>query len=114
MYDDCNFISVDWEKLAAGPNYFAAADNVDAVGVRTASLVDFLVLEGGADLDQFHLIGFSLGAHVVGKAGQKMTVGSIPRITGNRCVHTQSAPVARTPPLKSAYLFLSFFFSKII
>ena len=82
MYDDCNFVSVNWERLAAGPNYFSAAANVDAVGVRTARLVDLLVRKGGGDLNQFHLIGFSLGAHVVGKAGQNMTMGTVPRITG--------------------------------
>ena len=83
MHDDCNFVSVDWERLAAGPNYFGAAANVDAVGVRTARLVDLLVRHGGGDLNQFHLIGFSLGAHVMGKAGQNMTVGSqVARITG--------------------------------
>ena len=83
MYDDCNFVSVNWEGLAAGPNYFAAAANVDAVGVRTARLIDLLIRQAGGDLNQFHLIGFSLGAHVMGKAGQNTTIGSLlPRITG--------------------------------
>lgn len=42
----------------------------------------FLVGQG-ADLNKFHLIGFSLGAHVVGRAGHT-TYGAVPRITGKQ------------------------------
>ncbi|XP_046440216.1 pancreatic lipase-related protein 2-like isoform X2 [Daphnia pulex] len=78
--EDCNFINVDWRHLAAGPDYPRAVANVQLVGSLTGSFVKFLVLKG-ADLRRVHLIGFSLGAHVVGKAGQTMN-GEIPRITG--------------------------------
>lgn len=78
--EDCNFISVDWGLLAAGPDYPRAVANVESVGSLTGNFVKFLISKG-ADLSRFHLIGFSLGAHVVGKAGQTMN-GDIPRITG--------------------------------
>nr|CAH0104974.1 unnamed protein product [Daphnia galeata] len=78
--EDCNFISVDWGLLALGPNYIRAVSNVEYVGSFTGNFVKFLTSKG-ADLSRIHLIGFSLGAHVVGKAGQTMN-GKIPRITG--------------------------------
>jgi hypothetical protein len=78
--EDCNFISVDWGLLALGPNYIRAVSNVEYVGSFTGNFVKFLTLKD-ADLSRIHLIGFSLGAHVVGKAGQTMN-GDIPRITG--------------------------------
>jgi hypothetical protein len=78
--EDSNFISVDWRQLAAGPDYPRAVANVQLVGSLTGSFVKFLVSKG-ADLRRVHLIGFSLGAHVVGRAGQTMN-SEIPRITG--------------------------------
>jgi hypothetical protein len=53
---------------------------VKSVGTLTGNFVKFLTSKG-AELSRFHLIGFSLGAHVVGKAGQTMN-SDIPRITG--------------------------------
>ena len=78
--EDCNFISVDWEKLAAGINYINPARNTKYVGELTGQLVNFL-LEQDADLKNFHIIGFSLGAHVAGKTGATVN-GVVPRITG--------------------------------
>jgi len=78
--EDCNFISVDWEKLAAGINYINPARNTKYVGELTGQLVNFL-LEHDADLKNFHIIGFSLGAHVAGKTGATVN-GVVPRITG--------------------------------
>jgi len=76
---DCNFISVDWGVLAVGPNYFAAANNVFVAGLDLGNFVNYLVAQGGS-ISRFHLIGFSLGAHVVGYAGK--VARNIPRITG--------------------------------
>jgi len=84
-HEDCNFISVDWQKLAGGINYMRAVSSSTIVGELTGQLINFL-LEQGADLNNFHVIGFSLGAHVAGKAGATAN-GLVPRITGNnlRC-----------------------------
>lgn len=62
------------------PSYPTAAANVQAVGVLTGNLVDFFISQG-ADQNQFHLMGFSLGAHVVGRAGLTAN-GRLPKITG--------------------------------
>jgi len=84
---DCNFISVDWQKLAAGPNYHRAVGNVRPVGVATADLINFLNKFGTAQ-EKFHVIGFSLGAHVAGKAASSVDF-PITRVTGLEPAHPE-------------------------
>ena len=79
--EDCNFITVDWENVAIAPFYLRAVVSSDVVGELTGHLINFLV-EQGADLNNFHVTGFSLGAHVAGKAGATVK-GLLPRITGD-------------------------------
>lgn len=66
--------------LAAPPDYKKARDNVEPVGNFLGKFIKFL-LEQGSDYRRFHLIGFSLGAHIVGYAGKALN-GILPRITG--------------------------------
>lgn len=73
---------VDWGKMAKVPWYYTAASNTLPVGKHTASLLDHLSRSTGADLQDFHLIGFSLGAHVVGITGKHVKEGRIKKITG--------------------------------
>ena len=77
-----NFIAVDWRTMSAGLNYpYIILVNVPAAGDHVGRFVDFLVGQGVA-LDSVHLIGWSLGAHVVGNAGEAVHSGVVPRITG--------------------------------
>ncbi|CAH1243014.1 PNLIPRP3 [Branchiostoma lanceolatum] len=78
--DDMNVIIVDWNKGAVAPNYFAAASNIRVVAAQTAKLIVFLMEETGCGLDQFHLVGHSLGAHTSGLVGARLP--GLPRITG--------------------------------
>ena len=81
--DDCNFIAVDWTALSTGINYpLISMVNVQLVGQHLASLVDMLVERAAAPIESFHLIGWSLGAHVVGAAGAALRSGQLERITG--------------------------------
>lgn len=80
--EDCNFIAVDWQLLAMPPLYPKSVANVRPVGILTGNLVDFLISQGANRL-RFHLLGFSLGAHIVGRAGSTAT-NRIPRITGSK------------------------------
>lgn len=77
---DFNVISVDWALLSKKP-YPVARLLVGNLGEKIANMVDFLV-GLGVSLRDIHLIGHSLGAHVAGIAGQKVTSGKLPRITG--------------------------------
>jgi len=76
---DCNLICVDWEQGATTPNYMRAASNTRLVGRQVAAMIEQLTATTNASLDSFHLIGFSLGAHVSGHAGKQI---KLKRISG--------------------------------
>ena len=80
---DYNVISVDWRRLAnTAPFYNVAAANTKPVGYITADLISYIVnYFGEADIESFHPVGFSLGAHVAGHAGYHLD-GRLSRITG--------------------------------
>lgn len=80
--EDMNVIVVDWSDIACSFNYFGAALRSEDVGVYLSELIEFLVSQG-TDINKFHLIGHSLGAHVAGAAGKAIrNAGMVPRITG--------------------------------
>lgn len=77
-------ILVDWQNGAVGL-YTYAALNAQLVGRQIGVLVERLKTNRQINPDNVHLIGFSLGSHVVGFAGewtQKMFGFKIGRITG--------------------------------
>ncbi|KAH8021302.1 hypothetical protein HPB51_014873 [Rhipicephalus microplus] len=76
---DVNVVVVDWEKGATLPNYVQAAANSRLVGRQVAQVVRRLFHLGAKPRD-FHLVGFSLGAHVAGFAGAELR--NLSRITG--------------------------------
>lgn len=57
------------------------------MGVVVAQLIDYLHIELGAPMENFHVIGHSLGAHAAGYAGSNVKY-RIPRITGKGTFHT--------------------------
>ena len=75
-----NVIVVDWEAGAALPNYVQAAANTQLVGKQIAHLINIINQHLNFEAKDYHLIGFSLGAHVAGFAGAE--VQNISRITG--------------------------------
>ncbi|XP_045770309.1 pancreatic triacylglycerol lipase-like [Maniola jurtina] len=78
--DNCNVIIMDWSKLASA-DYSTVVAGVPAVGRGLGQFLNFLGSVTGITLDSIHLIGFSLGAHVVGNAGKQLN-GRVARITG--------------------------------
>lgn len=78
--EDCNLICVDWEAGAVIPNYVRAAANTRLVGKQLSMLLDGLRKHVGLPIENMHVIGFSLGAHVAGFAGAELK--NLSRITG--------------------------------
>ncbi|XP_026740983.1 pancreatic lipase-related protein 2-like [Trichoplusia ni] len=78
--EDVNLIVVDWRRLAVA-NYVTAARGIPAVGRALGEFLQFLNNRHGLDYNEVHLVGFSLGAHLVGNAGRLLN-GQIARITG--------------------------------
>ncbi|CAH2102772.1 unnamed protein product [Euphydryas editha] len=77
---DVNVIVVDWRESASG-DYISASIRVPAAGRFLGNFLNWLINTGGGNWDNVHLIGYSLGAHLVGNAGKE--VGGRPkRVTG--------------------------------
>jgi len=80
--EDCNVISVDWNKLAGpAPWYGVAVNNAKNVGARTGDLLLFMMENFGLSASDVHVIGWSLGGQLVAFIGQQ-TNGQLARITG--------------------------------
>ncbi|XP_072948075.1 pancreatic triacylglycerol lipase-like [Epargyreus clarus] len=77
---DANVIVVDWRNHANSP-YNTAVRAVPSVGQHLGDFVGWLLSNGGGNWNNVHLVGFSLGAHVVGNAGRRGG-GRASRITG--------------------------------
>lgn len=76
-------ILVDW-SAADSYNYISSRVQVAAVGQLVAAMVAQLVTAAGMELADLHLVGHSLGAHIMGFAGRTAGLGSAGkgRITG--------------------------------
>ena len=73
---DYNIFAVDYEYYVEGPYYYQAVINSHHVGEAVGRFIDFLILNFGAKLEDFHPIGFSLGGQTVGRCVQlSSTVG---------------------------------------
>lgn len=86
------------------------------VGNVIARFLNNIVRMGLIDPSNIHLMGHSLGAHVVGAAGAAFSLGKIGRITGERIrvraykikVHKGDSRISRLPPpLSLSYRFRS-------
>lgn len=77
---EANVVVVDWLHLAH-QLYTNAVNNTKAVGHSLARMLDWLQGKEGFSLENVHLIGYSLGAHVAGYAGNFVN-GTVGRITG--------------------------------
>jgi len=81
---DFNVFSIDWGDLESWTNYFHAAAITKPVAQYSAQLVQLLSQYDGV-FENIHLVGHSLGAHVVGfiaKEVQTMGLGKLSRVTG--------------------------------
>lgn len=72
---------MDWSAGAVDPNYVRAAVNTRLVGKQVALLVESINESLVKPInDRIHIVGFSLGAHVAGFAGEHLS--NLSRITG--------------------------------
>ncbi|XP_037803353.1 pancreatic triacylglycerol lipase-like [Penaeus monodon] len=76
---DYNVIRVNW-GAGSLPMYYSATANTRVVGLEIAYLVNFFIDNYGVDPANVHLIGHSLGSHVSGYAGER--ISGLGRITG--------------------------------
>ncbi|XP_034831715.1 pancreatic triacylglycerol lipase-like [Maniola hyperantus] len=77
---DVNVIVLDWSRAAAG-TYTLSVRAVPDVGRHLANFLQFLFSTAGGNWNNLHLVGHSLGAHVVGNAGRFAPARPV-RVTG--------------------------------
>ncbi|XP_044751612.1 inactive pancreatic lipase-related protein 1-like isoform X2 [Coccinella septempunctata] len=77
---DYNVIGMDWSALCEF-EYLSAMRGAQIASQYLAEMIEWLVMQD-VSLTDIHLIGHSLGAHVAGMAGSKLTSGKVSRITG--------------------------------
>ncbi|MBN3309740.1 LIPL lipase, partial [Amia calva] len=77
---EANVIVVDW-LTRAQQHYPTSAAYTKLVGQDLAKFINWIEAELNYPLEQFHLLGYSLGAHVAGIAGF-LTNNKVNRITG--------------------------------
>ena len=70
--EDMNVITTDWSDKAKNLYYPAVAAASRRVGHEVADLIGFLIPHAPTSEKLFHLVGFSLGAHAAGFAGQHL------------------------------------------
>ncbi|CAK1544567.1 unnamed protein product [Leptosia nina] len=75
-----NVIVVDWSK-SLSICYTASVKAVPNTGKRIGRFLEWLINNFGGNWDSVHMVGHSLGAHVVGNAGRAVS-GKVARITG--------------------------------
>lgn len=78
--DDFNVIGMDWSMLCEY-EYLSAINGARKAGKILKEFVEWLTYNG-VDINELHIIGHSLGAHVAGIAGGLIKNGKIGRITG--------------------------------
>ncbi|XP_017848914.1 pancreatic lipase-related protein 2 [Drosophila busckii] len=81
MRGQVNVFAINWRDQADNIYYLTPARYTVQVGRAVAKLIDLLVEEKDADPKRIHLIGHSLGAHIMGYAGS-YTKYRVSRITG--------------------------------
>ncbi|XP_070562958.1 pancreatic lipase-related protein 2-like [Ptychodera flava] len=76
---DCNVVLTNWRKGAVA-GYTVSTANTQVVGAEIALLLTKMQEWASLKLADVHLIGFSLGAHIAGYAGERLN--KVGRITG--------------------------------
>ncbi|XP_056641054.1 phospholipase A1 member A-like [Diorhabda sublineata] len=77
---DYNVIGMDWSQLC-NFEYITAMSGVREAGQFLANFIKWLRSKG-VSLEDIHLVGHSMGAHVAGVGGARLKNGKVGRITG--------------------------------
>uniref|UniRef100_A0A0B7A5A2 Lipase domain-containing protein n=1 Tax=Arion vulgaris TaxID=1028688 RepID=A0A0B7A5A2_9EUPU len=99
-----NVVVVSWVGGSRNLIYFQSAANARVAGAVIALLLEKLVVLGG-DRSKFHVIGFSLGAHVAGYVGSRLRgIGRITGLDPARLGFERTPPEARLDPTDAIFV----------
>ncbi|XP_061904543.1 lipase member H isoform X4 [Entelurus aequoreus] len=102
---DLNVIYVDWNYGAANLNYFKVVENTRKAAHNLTAFVKKMQ-EHGASLNDIHMIGISLGAHISGFVGANLngTIGRITALDPAGPKFTGTAPKDRLDPTDALFV----------
>lgn len=69
--NDFNILTVDWSLLAKDNYIFASSVHLPKVGKALGDEL-FLMLRSSLDIDKLHLVGHSLGGHLIGEVSRQI------------------------------------------
>lgn len=76
-----NVICVDWKQYSTDLSYAVARARAKHIARDIAKVLTRITYDLTIGVETMHLIGHSMGAHIVGFVGKNL-VDKIPRITG--------------------------------
>lgn len=77
-----NVICVDWKQYSTDILYAVAKARAKHIAKDIANVLSRITNNMTEGIEDMHLIGHSMGAHIVGFVGKRLT-NLIPRITGD-------------------------------
>lgn len=81
MIDNYNVICVDWSFIVLDMSYLVARLRCKEIGNFIAELILMITNNTSQEVNDIHILGFSMGAHIAGYAGKRLD-GQLMRITG--------------------------------
>ena len=101
---DYNVILCDWGE-GASTWYFQASANSRVVGAEIANLVKFMAKVTGLRMQDVHVVGHSLGAHIAGYAGERIhNLGRITALDPAKPYFEATHPSVRLDPSDALYV----------
>ncbi|XP_077981911.1 inactive pancreatic lipase-related protein 1-like [Glandiceps talaboti] len=102
--EDCQVILTNWLKGALA-GYTKSTANTEVVGAEIALLMERMKEWASLKLDDVHLIGFSLGAHVAGYAGERLNqLGRITGLDPAEPYFKETHPIVRLDPRDAKFV----------
>lgn len=98
-----NVITIDWSYISSSIFYHWVANQTEVIGIEVATFLDALAKRYEVSGTQVHLIGHSLGAHIMGIAAHNSKV-NVDRVTGKLSVQSKALASFRLTKTCSVYL----------
>lgn len=73
---------VDWEKPSRVARYETAVNSALIIASLLAKWISTALVNGYVDASRMHIVGFSMGAHIAGNVGKRVTGGKVAKIFG--------------------------------
>lgn len=75
-------IMVDWTAPSKVARYETAVNNAFIIATLLAEWISKTLINGYLDASRMHIVGFSMGAHIAGNVGKRITGGKVAKIFG--------------------------------